>query len=333
MQAYIKALSYYLPSNSFSNEDINREHPEWAIDKIMSKTGIRNRFITSKDEFASDMAIKVSNILFKEYEINRETIDFILYCTQSPDYLLPTTACILQDKLRLSRSAGALDFNLGCSGYVYGLALAKGLLFAGIAKNILFITSETYSKFINPNDKSNKTIFGDGATATIISTEGFAEINNFSLGTDGSGANNLIVKEGGTRFPNKTNITSLDTNNIMSNPSCLFMNGPEIFSFTSKAVPELVNDILIKNETKLDSIDLFIFHQANKFMLEHLRKKIGIQEENFYYYLENCGNTVSSTIPIALKEAINSKAIINKKKVLLAGFGVGYSWGGVTLNF
>jgi 3-oxoacyl-[acyl-carrier-protein] synthase-3 len=333
MKAYIKAISYYLPSNSFSNEDINKEHPEWAIEKIMSKTGIKNRYICSEDEFASDMAIKVSNKLFKEYEISPDSVDFILYCTQSPDYFLPTTACILQDKLCISKNAGALDFNLGCSGYVYGLALAKGLLYAGVAKNILLITSETYSKFINPNDKSNKTIFGDGASASLISTNGFAEINNFSLGTDGKGANNLIVKEGGIRFPKNTNIAGLDSNNNLVNPSCLFMNGPEIFAFTSSAVPELIKEILIKNDTSLNSIDLFIFHQANKFMLEHLRKKIGISEDKFYYYLENCGNTVSSTIPIALKEAINSKAIKNNTKVLLAGFGVGYSWGGVTLKF
>lgn len=333
MKAYIKGLSYYLPSNSYSNEDINRDHPEWAIDKIMSKTGINNRYICSKDEFASDMAINASLKLFQEYKISPDTIDFILYCTQSPDYLLPTTACILQDKLGVPKKAGALDFNLGCSGYVYGLALSKGLIFSGIAKNILLITSETYSKFINPSDKSNKTIFGDGASATLISTDGFSEINNFSLGTDGSGANNLILKEGGVRFPNKTSITNLDSSDNSNNPSCLFMNGPEIFSFTSNAVPQLVNDILIKNETDLDSIDLFIFHQANKYMLEHLRKKIGIAEEKFYYYLENCGNTVSSTIPIALKEAINSNTILSQSKVLLAGFGVGYSWGGLTLNF
>ena len=160
MEAYIKAITYYLPSKRYTNEDINNEHPDWAIDKIMSKTGIKNRYISANDEFVSDMAITVSRKLFKEYSILPNSIDFILLCTQSPDYILPTTACIIQDKLGVPKSAGALDFNLGCSGYVYGLALAKGLICAGIAKNILFITSETYSKHISPNDKSNKTIFG-----------------------------------------------------------------------------------------------------------------------------------------------------------------------------
>lgn len=327
MKAYINALSYYLPDRKLSNEEISKMYPEWGIDKIVDKTGIRNRHITDDDEFASDMAIKVSNKLFEEYAIRPESLDFILYCTQSPDYILPTTACILQEKLGLPKNSGALDFNLGCSGYIYGLALAKGLISAGIAKNILFITSETYSKYINILDKSNRTIFGDGASATIISNSGFAEILDFSLGTDGSGAENLIIKEGGSRFP-KTN-TDIQENNH----SHLYMNGPEIFSFTSNSVPALVNMTLQINNLSKEEIDLFIFHQANKYMLEHLRKKIKIEENKFFLHIENCGNTVSSTIPIALKEAICSNSICENQSVLLAGFGVGYSWGGVVLQF
>lgn len=325
MKVFIKALNYYLPIDTLTNEDINKLHPDWAIDKIMTKTGIKNRHISGENEFASDMAIKASKQLFENNSIQPDSIDFILFCTQSPDYILPTTACIIQDKLGIPKSAGALDFNLGCSGYIYGLALAKGLISAGVAKNILFITSETYSKYIQSSDKSNKTIFGDGSSATIISNEGFAEILDFSLGTDGSGAENLIIKEGGSRFP-----INLENKN---NKSFLFMNGPEIFSFTSKAVPKLVYDTLLKNSVQIENIDLFVFHQANKYMLEHLRKKIEIDIDKFYIHIEDCGNTVSSTIPIALKEAINNNRISNNMNILLAGFGVGYSWGGVILKF
>lgn len=327
MKVFIKALNYYLPIDTLSNEDINKLHPDWAIDKIMAKTGIKNRHISGKNEFASDMAIKVSEQLFENNSIKPDSIDFILYCTQSPDYILPTTACIIQDKLGIPKSAGALDFNLGCSGYIYGLALAKGLISSGVAKNILFITSETYSKYIQSSDKSNKTIFGDGSSATIISNEGFAEILDFSLGTDGSGAKNLIIEEGGSRFPRNLE------NKIENNKSFLFMNGPEIFSFTSKAVPKLVYDTLLKNNFQIENIDLFVFHQANKYMLEHLRKKIEINTDKFYIHIEDCGNTVSSTIPIALKEAIKNNRISNNMNILLAGFGVGYSWGGVILKF
>lgn len=331
MQAFIKAISYYLPETVLSNEELNSVHPEWGVDKIETKTGIKNRHIAAEDEYCSDMALKAAEQVFKEnQDISKQEIDFILYCTQSPDYFLPTTACILQDRLGIPVNCGALDFNLGCSGYVYGLGLAKGLICSGMAKNVLLITSETYSKYISKSDKSNKTIFGDGASATIVSISGRGLIKEFSFGTDGKGANNLIVKEGARRFPLIT-VDQSTANRIETNKPCLYMNGPEIFSFTSSAVPTLITDTLQKNDLLIDDIDLFIFHQANQFMLEHLRKKIGIPKEKFFLFLQDCGNTVSSTIPIALKEAMRqSKA---SGKILLAGFGVGYSWGGTVLEF
>ena len=291
----IKAISYYLPESILDNKEINNNFPEWSIDKISSKTGIYKRHIAAKDEFTSDMAVKAALKLFNEYDISPSEIDFILLCTQSPDHFLPTTACLIQNRLNIPTTAGALDFNLGCSGYIYGLALAKGLVNSKIAKNILLITSETYSKFINPNDKSNRTIFGDGASATLISTDGFADILDFELGTDGSGGENLIVKNGACKYPTSN---SIDDN--------LYMNGPEIFNFTSKSVPSLVEFTLNKNNLLIEDINMFVFHQANKYMLNFLRKKIGISEDRFYINLEEYGNTVSSTIPIALKEAMNS---------------------------
>jgi 3-oxoacyl-[acyl-carrier-protein] synthase-3 len=319
MQAKIKAISYYLPKQILDNKEINDHFPEWSIDKISSKTGIYERHIADNNEFVSDMAVKSALKLFDEYNISPNDIDFILLCTQSPDYFLPTTACLIQNRLNIPTTAGALDFNLGCSGYIYGLALAKGLINSKIAKNILLITSETYSKFIHPNDKSNRTIFGDGAAATLISTEGFADILDFELGTDGNGGENLIVKNGACRYP--------ISNGIDDN---LYMNGSEIFNFTSQAVPPLIESTLNKNNLTIKNTDLFIFHQANKYMLNHLRKKIGIPEDKFYIHIEKCGNTVSSTIPIALKEAINENKI--KGNIMLTGFGVGYSWGSCILK-
>lgn len=331
MKAYIKAISYYLPTKIISNEDLVKEFPEWSVDKIASKIGISNRHITAPEETASDMAVKAAGQLFKEYAINLSSIDFILLCTQSPDYFLPTTACILQDRLGISIKAGALDFNLGCSGFVYGLALAKGLIATGIAKNILLITSETYTKHIHLKDKGNRTIFGDAAAATLVSTEGFAEIKNFSLGTDGRGAKNLITKSGGFRYSSKLNdLTYDETGNPISSDH-LYMNGSEIFEFTLETVPILVKDTLTNNNLEQNQIDLFILHQANKHMLNFIRKKIKIEEDKFFYFLEHVGNTVSSTIPIALKEAQKEKRL--KGNVLLAGFGVGYSWAGTVLEF
>lgn len=334
MKARIKAISYYLPEQVLNNEKINKDFPEWSVDKISSKTGIYQRHIAADDEFSSDMAIKAGRKLFEEYKVDPKSIDYILLCTQSPDYLLPTTACIVQDKLGIPTTAGALDFNLGCSGYIYGLSIAKGLIAADIARNILLITSETYSKYIHEKDKSNKTIFGDAASASLITGSGEGlEIENFSLGTDGRGAENLIVKHGGSRYPvsEATDIVVDEYGNYI-NENCLYMNGSEIFNFTIGAVPELVRNTLEKNNKEISDIDLFVFHQANKYMLNHLRKKIGIDEQKFLYYLENCGNTVSSTIPIVLKEAMAQNRIKPGMSVLLAGFGVGYSWGGCTIK-
>jgi 3-oxoacyl-[acyl-carrier-protein] synthase-3 len=332
MKVSIKAISYYLPQRELTNDAINVDFPEWDIKKISSKTGINSRHISAADEFASDMAIKAANKLFEEHTIDRQQVDFLLYCTQSPDYFLPTTACIIQDQLGLNTTIGALDFNLGCSGFVYGLSLAKGLIAGGMATNVLLITSETYSKFIHPKDKSNKTIFGDAAAATLITLEeGFCSIGDFIFGTDGSGAENLIVKNGGIRNPFQVNEDIIDEYGNVKNDNNLFMNGSEIFNFTSESVPNLTEAILKKINKDITEIDLFVFHQANKYMLNHLRKKIGIPEDKFYLAMENCGNTVSSTIPIALYEAIKENRVQNCKNILLSGFGVGYSWASCNL--
>ncbi|WP_343672620.1 ketoacyl-ACP synthase III [Chitinophaga sp.] len=333
MKAYLQATAFYLPETVLSNNELNQLYPEWSVEKIAEKTGIVNRHIAGKDEYVSDMAIAAAKRLFETHPGAAENIDFVILCTQSPDYMLPTTACIIQEKLGISTKAGALDFNLGCSGYIYGLAIAKGLIAANIAKKILLLTADTYTKYIHEMDKSNKTIFGDAATATIVANEGIAEIGEFELGSDGKGAENLIVKEGGSKAPVLTFQEETDQYGNVHSSSCLYMNGPEIFTFTSRAVPGLVNETMVKNRLDMEHTDLFIFHQANLYMLNHLRKKIKIPDEKFFVYIENTGNTVSSTIPIALAKAIEYGQIKEGNKVLLAGFGVGYSWGGTVLHF
>lgn len=332
-KAYIKDIAYYLPENVITNEDIVKEFPEWSVEKIASKVGVNQRHVAVDNETAADLAYYAAESLFNQGKINREEIDYVLFCTQSPDYLLPTSACILQHRLGLRRDIGALDFNLGCSGYVYGLSLAKGLIAAGIASNVLLLTGETYNKHLHPKDKGNRTIFGDAGTATIISTSGMAEIGNFCLGTDGSGAENLIIKTGGARNPQKMNDLSFDENGNPLSSDYLFMNGSEIFTFTLDNVPPLVEETLSRNEVQKEDVGLFVFHQANKYMLNFLRKKIKIDQERFYYCLSEYGNTVSNTIPIALRNAIDDHSIQENINVLIAGFGVGYSWGGTVLRF
>ena len=331
MKTYIKALAYTLPENEITNEQLVKEFPEWSVDKIADKVGINTRFVASDNETSSDLAIKAAEKLFLENpNINKEDIDFVLFCTQSPDYFLPTSACIIQNKLGLPTTCGALDFNLGCSGYIYGLSLAKGLVLGGIANNVLLLTGETYSKYLHPKDKGNRTIFGDAGSATLISTEGFAEIGNFSLGTDGKGAENLIVKTGGLRCKSPMNDLAFDEKANPTSSDYLYMNGSEIFNFTIEAVPELVKNTLLKNKLTNDEIEGFVFHQANKFMLNFLRKKLKINEEKFHYYMSEVGNTVSSTVPIVLYEKLKNGELHGN--ILLGGFGVGYSWGGCVIN-
>ena len=322
MEAYIKYISYYLPPIKLSNEDIAAKFPEWDSDKIIQKIGIKNRNISNKNQFTSDIASEAVNNLCVEYNIDKTDIDYLIVCTQSPDYFLPTTACIVQHKTGLSTNCAAIDINQGCSGYIYGLSLAKGLIVSKVAKNVILVTAEMYSKHIHEKDKGNRSIFGDAASATLVSHDGMYRIGEFTLGSDGSGFENLIVKNGAIK-----NVKTAQTDEPSDNN--LFMNGPEIFNFTSKAVPELIFKNLEKNKESIESVDNFIFHQANTFMLEYLRKKINIPVGKFLIDMEDYGNTVSSTIPIALKNRI--KQSIKESKLLLAGFGVGYSWGAVVI--
>lgn len=333
MGAYIKAISYYLPEKYLTNEDLAREFGDWSAEKIAKKIGVETRHVVAGDETAGDLAFKAAEKLIEENNLDRSAIDFILLCTQSPDYRLPTTACIIQARLGLPTTVGALDFNLGCSGCVYGMALAKGLVSAGIAKNILLITAETYSKYLHPEDKSNRTIFGDGAAACLISSEGMAEIGNFVLGTDGNGAENLIIKTGGARRYENSGVSVIDDEGHIRHDDFLYMNGGAIFNFTLDTIPTLLSQILEKNDVAHENIDYHVFHQANKYMLEILRKVCGIPKNKFYLDMADTGNTVSATILIGLKKAIDAGLISKGNNVVIAGFGVGLSWGGTLLKF
>ncbi len=330
--AYIKAISYYLPEKVMTNEELVKEFPEWSVDKVAQKVGVDSRHLAASDETAGDMAEKAARKLFEEYQIDPKSIDFLMFCTQSPDYFLPSTACVLQDRLCIPTSAGAFDYNLGCSGCVYGMAMAKGLIAAGIAKNVLLLTAETYNKYLHPSDKSNRSIFGDGAAACLISTEGFAEIGEFVLGTDGKGANNLIVKTGAARQKNTTGLSIEDEEGHIWYDDYLYMNGGAIFNFTLDAVPAMIQEILEKNGMAKEDVDYYVFHQANKFMLNTIRKVCVLPKDKFYVNLGETGNTVSSTVLIGLKDCINNETIKPGMKVMISGFGVGLSWAGTILK-
>lgn len=302
-------ISYYLPDDLLTNGDLSRIFPEWPADKILAKTGIAVRHVTNKYETALDLAASAAKRLFAEHSIAPGSIDYLLLCTQSSPYRLPSAACILQHRLDIPNASGALSFDHGCSGYVYGLSIAKGLLASGVAGKVLFVTSETYSKYLAPEDKSTRTIFGDGAAATLLDVEDIRKIGDFCFGTDGGGAEKLMVRDG-----------------------VLSMDGPEIFNFTLDIVPSTIAATLDRNGMSMDDIDFFVFHQANKFMLDTIRKVNNLSKSKFYVNLEDTGNTVSSTIPIALRQLEQMKKLQPGMKVLIMGFGVGLSWGATVLT-
>lgn len=333
MKVFINAIDYYLPTKILTNDDIAARFPEYSAEKVNAKVGINKRHIADENETALDLAQKACQKLLNNNTELLDNIDFIIFCTQSPDYFLPSSATILQNKLGIKNECGAFDFNLGCSGAVYGMAIAKGLITASIASNVLFVTAETYTKYIHPNDKSNISIFGDAATACIISSKpGIASIGEFILGTDGAGANDLIIKTGAARHRKPSGQEHSDDDGHIQRDDYLYMNGSAIFNFTLDKVPAMIQQLLVKNKLTAENIDKYVFHQANKFMLNTIRKCVGIPREKFYINLSETGNTVSNTIPIALADIWANETPEKGQTYMLAGFGVGLSWAGTVLH-
>lgn len=324
-KAYITALSYVLPPVVEENTDR----------RLRRKTGILHRHICPDDKTAADMAQEAAEKLFTG-GIEKEKIDFLLFCTQSPDYPLPTTACLLQHKLHVSNSAGALDFNLGCSGYIYGLGLAKGLIETEQAKHVLLLTAETYSKYIYPEDHATRSVFGDAATATLIeAVEDKKEgIHSFAYGSDGGGAGQLIVPVGGMRhrFSETSEIVTEDEHGNRRTNRNVFMDGTAIVNFAMEVVPKTMNGILKKADLQREDIDYYVFHQANHFMLSYLRQKCGLTELPYWEDVGEYGNTVSNSIPIALADLLQKEQGKRLEKVMLIGFGVGLSWSGCLVD-
>ena len=316
--AYINKIEYFLPKKKESNLKFlglfgKKTH---ASKKIINKIGIENRRVADKNIYSNDLAIRSAKKILKT--VSTQSIDFLIYCTQTPDYLIPTNACIIQEKLKLKKNIGAFDINLGCSGYVYSLSIAKSLIVSGQAKNILLITSDTYSKFIKKNDLSTKLIFSDSSTSTLISskkTKDSFKILNSTYGTDGSGHQDFILNNFGTRFWKRPK----------KNGEFIYMAGANIFNFTLNEIPKAISEFLKKYNFNFDKISYFVFHQANKFILKNLQKKLKIPDQRIIIDVKNIGNTVSGTIPIVLNR--NLQKIKSGKYALLVGFGVGLSWG------
>ena len=322
MFAKIKAIASYLPAQI-------EENSELVDARFMKKIGVNSRHITT-DESAGDLAYKAAERLFAENDIDRHETDFILLCTQHPDYQMPHTAAHLQHRLGLDKNVGSIDIGLGCSGYVYGLAVAKGLIETGLAKKILFLTSSVYTKYINARDKSARPLFGDGATATWLESGDSEGLSAFVFGSDGSRYDKLIIPVGGSRFMPRDNpeVFSTDDNHNYRSNYEVYMDGMAITYFTLREIPKLVDEVLTAAKLTREDLDYCIFHQANKFMMTYLRDKAGLNEVPFHNDISTTGNIVSGSVPLAIEQVVKNQGAAGLKRVMLAGFGVGLSWAG-----
>lgn len=328
--AYIKAISYYLPEKVIKNEELCSELGEITL--VANTAGVDTRRIAGTNETAGDLAIKAAEKLFIENNIERKSIDFILYCTQSPDYFMPSTSCIIQNRLGVPVTAGAFSYDLGCSGYVYGLAIANSFVNSGLAQNVLLLTADTISKYLHPKDK-NRLLFGDAASATIVSSDGIAAIGEFELGSDGSGYDYIIVRNGANKNKSLSGRCLIDENGNEHYEDNFDMNGEAVFGFTVERIPQLIDSCLKINNVTKENVDYYVFHQANKYMLNTLRKLNKLPKDNFFVDLHDTGNTTSSTVPIGLVKSLESGHIQKGMNVMIAGFGVGLSWAATILKF
>lgn len=336
MRVKIQAIEYYLPETVVTNEELARDNAGWDMEALEKRTGVARRHITRPDETALDLAFHACEKFFKNHNINRNEIDGLIFCTESTDHILPPNSCILHHKLGLSEDVLAFDFTLACSGYVYGLALAQGLIFSKSASRVLFVNSDTYSKFINSHDRSTRVLFGDGAAVSLVSaSDSVRGIADIKCSTSGKDYDKFIIPAGGCRLP-KTSNTSVpmqDKSGNIRTKENIHMDGLGILTFVNSKVPQQVTQILNKNGLSADDIDLFIFHQASNMALDSIERILKIKPEKMFRNLRNVGNLVSASIPVALKDAMDQEKIKPGHKVVLSGFGVGLSWATTIIEF
>lgn len=335
MDIEIAQIEYYLPGDRVSNEDLQRENPDWDMGRLSEKSGVYNRHIAKADETAFDMACKACEKLFSTRQISKDSIDGIIFCTQSPDYIMPSNAFLLHKHLKLGQSVFAFDINLACSGFIYGLSIARGFIATGLGKNILLVNADTYSKYINPRDRSAKILFGDGAAASIISGKESQGVIDIILASSGKDFDSFYIPSGGCRLPKSesTSAEEMDAAGNTHSAENIHMNGFGVWKFIASTVPKQINEILSRNGFSVNDIDLYVFHQASKMTLDSLIKGSKIDPEKVFSNIQDVGNLVSASIPVALKDALTAGRLKKGDLVLLSGFGVGLSWGTIILKY
>ena len=307
----ITNIEFALGNKTETIQDLGKHNPDWIIDKLKDKIGIESRPVIDNNENEKSLVLDACNKLF--HNTDKNNVDGIIHVSQSAFSRLPTSACIIQDEIGLPKNLMAFDLIQGCSGFVYGLSAATAMMQQNALKKVLIVCADTYSKYIPLNDRTNRPIFADGAAAAIVENTGEGSIGPFSFFTDGSGGDLLTLQEknGGEE---------------------LFMDGKQVLKFSVREVPKVFDNLLSKAHLEKRDIDLFVFHQASAVILRQLKNKLNIPDEKWFQNIKNIGNTVSATIPIAIKQAIDGGLYKKNMNIMLMGFGVGLSVAGCILK-
>jgi 3-oxoacyl-[acyl-carrier-protein] synthase III len=332
--ATIAAIEVELPSRVVTNAELEATRPDWRLADVARRTGVHSRRWCAPDETALDLAEPACRRLFERTGFGPDSVDAVLFCTQTPDYVMPPNACLLQARLGLRTSVAAFDFSLACSGFVYGVYLAKALVDSGAAGHVLLVTAETYSKLMSPEDRGPATLFGDGAAATSI-VRGPAGISRVLLGTDGTTPELFCVPAGGARTPRSaaTAVAERDRFGNARSAEQIQMDGAAVLAFVQRELAPFVTTALRELDLTMADIDLVVCHQASQAALDILARKLGIPPERMVVYLAEVGNTVSASIPMALRAAETEGRLVKGMRVLLVGFGVGLSWGACVVTW
>ena len=320
----IAGIATCVPGNVFRNVEDAKEFGEDEVRKVVGMAGVERRHVVDETTCSTDLCFGAAEALLRELDYDRQSIDTLIMVTQTQDYIMPSSSCLLQERLGLPQTCAAFDLNLGCSGYVYGLWLASSLLATGSATRVLLLNGETPTRYADKADRSVALLFGDAGSATVLEKGPDAESEDwaFVLHSDGSGADDLIVRGGGfrQRFPDdpKENFVA--------------MNGSAVFNFTIRAVPALVRDTLELSGLPVQDVDYLVFHQSNRFIINHLVKKIGVEPEKVPIILGEFGNTGGPSVPLTVTQGGLVRPEDRSLRLMLLGYGVGLSWGSALVH-
>lgn len=333
-QVKISGVSAAVPNKVKKNNELGGELAEIA--KIAKIVGVESRYLATETICTSDLCAAAAEQLLSQLKWEKNSVDALIFLSQTPDYLLPATSCVLQHRLGLSTQCAAFDMSLGCSGYIYGLLTAFSLIAEKGIRRVLLLVGDTISKVLSPHDMPANILFGDAGTATAIEFDETAGDSVIAVGTDGSSYESLIVEAGGFR-KRKSDLTGIKKphkkDNVLRSEEELFMDGSAVFSFTLSQVPLLVKNVLHDFACEVNKVDYWLFHQANKFMLNYLRDKSGISAEKMLMNIDRVGNTSPPSIPLLMVTEDLQKLSCDKSVRLgMVGFGVGFSWGAALVD-